>query len=118
MSDLFRDIAFLRWRGGDLAPAATVEQKLDLLAQMVANLVDEVEFLEQMAQRASGLPWAQWREEYVKQKMWNLFSSQGAPPACVRKYQPYVQSREEAAAELVPDETARNQQIQNLGSLT
>ena len=50
--------------------------------------------------------------------MWLLFSGQGASPACVRKYQPYLKDRQQTAEQLIPDQAKRDEAIHELGILT
>jgi hypothetical protein len=117
MTDIWNDLRFLlgRW---DASAGLTAEEKLDLLAQMVANLIDEVELLKQSAWQQSGLSYEEWQARYRKERMWLLFSSQGAPPACLRKYRSYMQTRQETAQELIPDAAQREEEIRDLGMLT
>jgi hypothetical protein len=116
MSDLWHDLRFLigPWDDKDWS----AEEKLDLLARVVANLVDEVEILKQYAARESQLPYEEWLTRYRKERMWLLFSAQGGPPACVRKYRDYLQTRDQTAADLIPDPISRAKEIESLGQLT
>ena len=116
-SALWDDLRFLLrsegWTGEDLA-----DQKVEILARIVANLVDEVEILREFSQQTSGLTREEWQKEYRRHKMWLLFSSEGIPPACVRKYEPYLRDAEATAKELIPDAAEREREIDRLGLLT
>jgi hypothetical protein len=117
-AEIWDSLRFLLRRGDDVLKNFTLEEKVDLLGRMVANLIDEVEILRDYARRTSPLSPEAWDAEYRKHRMWLLFSGQGAPPACVRKFLPYVQAPSETAAELIPDEAQREQEISDLGMLT
>lgn len=91
------------------------QEKIDLLLQMVANLVDEVEILKNHARQESR---ASFQERYRKDRMWLLYSSAGSPGASVAKYGPYLRSREETAGRLIPDPAERAAVIGSFGCLT
>jgi hypothetical protein len=117
MSDLWDDLRVLL-RRQDYASEFTTDEKIDLLVQMVANLIDEVEILKQLAWKQSGLSHAEWLESYRKDKMWFLFSSAGPIGACVSKYMAYLKNRTETAEKLIPDQAKREEAIRELSCLT
>lgn len=116
MSDIWSDLQFLLRQGHRSSLSA--EEKLDLLAQMVANLIDEVEILKEYAWTQSGLSREEWLERYRKERLWLLFSGQGGMPPCIRKYLPYLKNRQETARELIPDPAEREAKIQGLANLS
>src|SRR4051794_29407809 len=105
MSDVWRDLEWLlKATSADAGGGLTVEKKLDLLVQMVANLIDEVELLKRHAQQNSGLPAEEWKERYRRDRMWLLFSGAGGMPPCLEKYRAYLKDRQATAKALIPDE--------------
>ncbi len=114
---LWNDLRFMLrsegWAGEDLA-----DQKVEILARIVANLVDEVEILREFSQQTSGLTGEEWQKEYRRHKMWLLFSTEGIPSACVRKYEPYLRDAEATAKKLIPDAAERESERRHLDTLT
>ncbi|HVS34342.1 MAG TPA: hypothetical protein VMS17_02105 [Gemmataceae bacterium] len=117
MSDLWDALRFVLRRGAFAADFSTAE-KIELLAQMVANLVDEVEILKKYAWSTSGLSREEWQERYRQDRMWLLFSGAGGDPPCAGKYRPYVKNALETAKDLIPDQAKREEEINNLQILT
>jgi hypothetical protein len=96
---------------------STLNRRLILLVQMVANLIDEVEMLKEKVYGPQDLNPKEW-VQYRNRRMQLLFSSQGATPASIRKYVPYIRNRMETATELIPDQSERDIEITGLMSQT
>ena len=73
MSEIWDTLRFLR-RREEGWKEFTDSEKLDLLAQMTANLIDEVCILKSFAQRTSNLSREAWEEEYIRHKMALLYN--------------------------------------------
>ncbi len=117
-NNLWTSLGCLLVRQDMMTGATPLEEKVEILARIVVNLVDEVEILRERAEQHALVSQAEFVEDYRRRRIWLMYSGQGAPPACVRKFRPYLQTEEETAAELIPDKAARDEEINGYASMT
>lgn len=117
-SDLWMSLGLLLRREDLMRGAIPLEEKVEILARMVVNLIDEVEILREASQRQSPLSPTEFADSYRRQRMWLMFSGQGPMPACIRKFESYLKSETETAEELIPNKAERDDEINGYASMT
>lgn len=117
-NDLWMSLGFLLRREDMMKGQTPLEERVEILARMVVNLVDEVEILRETARQYSPLSREAFDGDYRRRRMWLMFSGQGATPACLRKFESYLKTEAETAAELIPDKAERDDEINGYASMT
>lgn len=119
MHDFIERLGLLLAAPGD--PQYDLDRRVEVLTLAVSNLVDEVMLLRSMVadlQKRSGIAAEEVKEHYRNERMALLFSSAGARPASMFKYQPFLRDAEQTAEALIPDPTERARHIEWLRCLT
>lgn len=123
--DLWKILRYLRRSPDDMVKGFTADEKVELLARLVANLIDEVELLRQFIAKAPSRfgqddPCELHRldQTFAQRRMNLLFSSAGCPGPPIEKLVPYLRSPLDWAKELIPDEKERIRTIASLHVLT
>jgi hypothetical protein len=116
--EIWDKLRFLRAAKRDILKGFTAEEKIEMLARLVANLVDEVELLKGVVRKKSGMEHGDFSKELNGDRMWLLYSGAGGMPPCISKFQPFLRTAEESAKMLIPDDVVRASVINHLESLT
>ena len=101
--------------------ASDDDERLWWMGQAMSHLIDEVAYLRESVatlESAAGRSTHTQAEARVRFKMEQMFSSAGAVPEGLWKWDEYLSTPSELARRLIPDDARRQDLIEQLGQLT